>query len=306
MATATKKPATKKPNTKASEDTASKKTGTEMMKWDEELAKYADQSAAAEANAGTGLQSFSLKAGVLSIDDNQMPNNEMAVVVLDHIFENTFYQEEYDPDNPTPPSAYALGRDEAELRWHEDSIPEMETPDGIEKIAGELCNDTWINSWGSADKGRGKACRNLRRLLMIPAGTLNKKTGEFEMIEDEEHYATVKPAFMKLPPTSTTNWSNYVKSLAGSLRKPPFVIATRVKVVPDQKSQFKVTFEALEEMPQELFEVLLRRHKEAEQLIMQPYDMSERDEPREKPQRGRNSKPAKGAAKGPAKRGRKY
>lgn len=300
MATA-KKAATKKPaaKSKASDDATSKKTGTEMVKWDEELAKYADQSAAAEANAGTGLRSFSLRAGVLSIDDNPMPNNEMAVIVLDHIFENTFYLEEYDPDNPTPPSAYALGRDEAELRWHEDSIPELE--DG-EKIAGELCSESSINQWGSADKGRGKACRNLRRLLMIPAGTINKKTGEFEMIDDEEHYATVKPAFMKLPPTSTTNWSNYVKQLAGSLRKPPFVIATRIKVVPDQKSQFKVTFEALEEMPEELFNVLLKRHKEAEQLIMQPYDMSERDEPREKPQR-RGAKPAKKAAK---KTSRKY
>ena len=298
MATA-KKAAPKKPAAKP-EKTTAKQTGTEMVKWDEELAKYADQSAAAEANAGTGLQSFSLRAGVLSLDDNPMPNNEMAVIVLDHIFENTFYLEEYDPDNPTPPSAYALGREEAELRWHEDSIPELE--DG-EKIAGELCSESSINQWGSADKGRGKACRNLRRLLMIPAGTINKKTGEFEMIDDEEHYATVKPAFMKLPPTSTTNWSNYVKQLAGSLRKPPFVIATRIKVVPDQKSQFKVTFEALEEMPEELFNVLLKRHKEAEQLIMQPYDMSERDEPREKPQRRGNAKPAKKAAK---KTGRKY
>lgn len=300
MATA-KKAASKKPA-----DKPAKSTGTDMMKWDEELAKYADESAAAEANAGSGLQSFSLKAGVLSIDDNAMPNNEMAVIVLDHVLENVFYLEDYDPDNPVPPSAYALGRDEAELRWHEDSIDEL--PDG-EKIAGELCSESSINQWGSADKGRGKACRNLRRLLMIPAGTLNKKTGEFELIEDEQHYANAKAAFMKLPPTSTTNWSNYVKQLAGSLRKPPFVIATRVKVVPDQKSQFKVTFEALEEMPKELFDVLVKRHKEAEQFIMQPYDMSERDEPQERTQRGRG-KPAKGskapAKKAVAKRGRKY
>lgn len=292
------KKATKKPAAKPSQDDAPKKSaGTAMTQWDEELAKYAAASATAEANAGSGLQSFSLKAGVLSIDDNAMPNNEMAVIVLDAIFENVYYEEEYDPDNPSPPSAYALGRDEDELRWSEDSIP---------KYAGELCSESDINQWGSADKGRGKACRNLRRLLMIPAGTLDKRTGEFKMVTDEEHYAKVKPAFMKLPPTSTTNWSNYVKQLNGSLRKPSFVIATLVKVVPDTKSQFKVTFEALEEMPAELFEVLLRRHKEAEQLIMQPYDMSERDQPRERT--SRRVAPARGAAKkGVAKKSsRKY
>lgn len=278
-------------------------TGTGMVKWDEELAKYADQSAASEANTGSGLQSFSLKAGVLSLDDNAMPNNEMAVIVLDHILEDVFYLEAYDPDNPSPPSAYALGRDEETMRWHEDSIDELD--DG-EKIAGELTKDSSINQWGSADKGRGKACRNLRRLLMIPAGTIDKKTGEFNLVEDEEHYASAKAAFMKLPPTSITNWSNYVKQLAASLRKPPFAVATRVKVVPDSKSQFKVTFEALEEMPMELMEVLVKRHKDAEQLIMQPYDMSER-EPEEKPQRRQSSKPQRGAAaKKVVKRGKKY
>lgn len=306
MATA-KKAATKKPAAKtkpaAGEDAPSKKTGTEIVKWDEELAKYAEASAATEASTGAGLQSFSLRAGVLSIDDNQMPNNEMAVIVLDSILENVFYLEDYDPDNPVPPSAYALGRDEETMRWSEDSIEEMETPNGTEKIAGELCSESWINQWGSADKGRGKACRNIRRLLMIPAGTIDKKTGAFELIDDEDHFATVKPAFMKLPPTSITNWANYVKQLKGSLRKPPFAVATKVKVVPDSKSQFKVTFEALEEIPEELLATLLKRHKQAQELIMQPYDMSERDE--EAPPR-RSAKPAKKATKAVKRGGRKY
>lgn len=301
MATAKKTPAKKAAPAKSSgADKPAKTTGTEIANWDEELAKYAQAGATQEANAGTGLLSFSLKSGVLSLDDNEMPNNEMAVIVLDHILENTFYLDAYDPDNPAPPSAYALGRDEDTMRWSEDSIEEL--PDG-EKIAGELCRDSSINQWGSADTGRGKATRNLRRLLMIPAGKIDKKTGEFELVDDDEHFATARAAFMKLPPTSTTNWSNYVKSLAGNLNKPPFVVATRVKVVPDKKTQFKVTFEALEELPAELFPILLKRHKEAEQLIMQPYDMSEREE--------REAKPAarKAAAKkatGKAGRGKKY
>jgi hypothetical protein len=255
-----------------------KAAGTSMIKWEEELAKYADESAKVEQNTGNGLRSFSLKSGVLSIDDNAMPNNEMAVVILDHCLENTYYEEAYDPDQQGgPPSAYALGKDESDLRWSEDSIEEMETPNGTEKIAGQLCSDTWINTFGSAEKGRGKACRNSRRLLVIPAGVINKKTGEFDMIADEEHYSSVSAAFIKLPPTSITNFSVYVKSLSSTLRKPPFAVATRIKVVPDAKSQFKVTFEALEEMPPDLFDALVKRHKEAEGIIMQPYNM-EREE----------------------------
>lgn len=301
---ATTKKATKKITKPAAEEDTpvkakkkvTKAAGTEMVAWDEELAKYAAESVASEANAGSGLKSFSLKAGVLAFDDTVMAGNQMAVVVLDHVLENTYYEDAYDPDNPTPPTAYALGRDEKTIAWSEDSDP---------RWAGELCQDSEINQFGSADKGRGKACRNLRRLLVIPAGTINKKTGEFELIEDEEHFDEAAPAFLKIPPTSTTNWSMYVKQLNGALRKPPFAVVTLIKVVPDAKTQFKVTFEALEELPLEMMETLVRRHKEAAELIMQPYNM-EREEPQEKPaRRGAAAKkaPAKKAA---AKSKRKY
>lgn len=300
MATAKKAAAKKTEDKTETKSTKKATTGTSMVQWDEELAKYAAESVASEANAGSGLKSFSTQAGVLSFDDNPMPNNQMAVIVLDHVLENTFYLEAFDPDNPTPPDAYALGRDDKTIRWSEDSIAEL--PDG-EKIAGELCKDSSINQFGSAETGRGKACRNIRRLLVIPAGTFNKQ-GQFTLIEDEEHYNDAQPAFLKISPTSTPNWSLYVKQLAGALNKPPFAVATLIKVVPDKKTQFKITFEAMEEMPMELMEVLVRRHKEASELIMQPYNMDKDEDGEDAPARRKPTKKAvkKGAA---AKRGAK-
>lgn len=269
--------AAKKATTKGKEKAApATEPGKGLQPWDEQLAKYAAEAAAVEANAGSGLHSFSLKAGVLSLDDQPMPNNEMAVVVLDHILEDLYYANEYDPDAVTPPSAYALGRDEKTMRWSDDSIA---------PYAGELCKDSDINQWGSAKKGRGKACRNMRRLLMIPAGTFDKH-GEFKLITDENHYKNAEMAFMKVPPTSITNWAVYVKQLAGALKKPPFAVVTKIKVIPDAKSQFKVTFEAMEELPADLFETLVSKHDQAAQLIMQPYDLSgdaeEKPEPKGK------------------------
>lgn len=274
-----------KPDKAPAKNTKPAAKGKQLAKYDEELAKYAEAAAASEANAGMGLQSFSLKAGVLSLNDAPMPGNEMAVIILDHIFDTTFYEGAYDPDNPAPPSAYSLGRDENEMRWSDDSIA---------PYAGELVKDSDINQFGSAEKGRGKAARNMRRLLVIPAGDFNKN-GEFEMIEEADHYERVQPAFLKVPPTSVTNFAVFVKKLAGALRKPPFAVATRILVVPDAKTQFKVTFEVLEEMPDELVGILIERHKEAAELIMQPYNLEEREE---RPQRGR------GRQQAPAARGR--
>lgn len=285
---------------KKSAKAAPKTAGTGLQKWDEQLAKYAAEAVATEANAGSGLKSFSLMSGVLSFDDAAMPNNEMAVIILDHILENVYYEEAYDKDNVSPPSAYALGRDEKTMTWHPDSIP---------AYAGELCIDSDINQWGSAEKGRGKACRNMRRLLMIPAGSFNKQ-GELTLIDDEDHFANVHPAFMKLPPTSTTNWSMYVKQLAGALRLPPFAVVTKVKVVPDSKSQFLVTFEALENVSEDLIETIMKRHEEATQLIEQPYNMDreEAQAPRgkTKPAGARGSAIAKGKTKPATKSPKKY
>lgn len=300
MATA-KKAAAKKPADKPAKTTKKPATGTDMVQWDEELAKYAAESVASEANSSSGLKSFSTQAGVLSFDDSPMPNNQMAVIVLDHILENTFYLEPFDSDNPTPPDAYALGRDDKTIRWSDDSIAEL--PDG-EKIAGELCKDSSINQFGSAETGRGKACRNIRRLLVIPAGTFNKQ-GQFTLIEDEDHYSEAAPAFLKVSPTSTPNWSLYVKQLAGSLNKPPFAVATLIKIVPDKKTQFKITFEALEEMPMELMEVLVRRHKEASELIMQPYNMEKDEDGEEAPARRKPAAKKTAKKNAPTKRGGK-
>lgn len=262
---------------------AKKTAGKALVKWDEELAKQAEASAAMEANAGGG-QFFSLKSGVLSWQDAPLPDNQMAVIILDYVFETTFYADEYDVDNPQPPTAFAFGRDDKKLTWHESSDPEF---------AGKLCSESEVCEWGSADKGRGKAAKETRRLALIPAG--NFKNGKLELIDDPEHFETTTVGYMKLPVTSVKGFAGFVKQVAGALRRPPHGIITKVKVVPDAKSQFKVLFEALESVPDELMGVIMKRNAEVKELIEFPYQPRE-DEPAQK----------RGAKKPAAKKARKY
>lgn len=237
----------------------------QLAPWSERLAKYAEAAADTEKNVGSGIKTFSLQAGVLSLDDQPMNDNQMAVIILDHVIENVYYGDaEYDPDDPAPPVAHALGRDEDTIRWSDDSL------DGY---AGELCRDSDINQWGSARKGRGKACRNMRRLLVIPAGQL-KSNGEFELIEDPEHYQSAEAAFLRLPPTSISGFATYVKQLSSVAHRPPFAVVTRVKVAPDPKSQFKVRFEAIEEVPDELLGPIADRHDASDAIIMDAPDLA--------------------------------
>lgn len=260
-----------------------------LVKWDEQLAKDAAIAAAMEANAGGG-QFFSLKGGILSWQDAPMPDNQMAVIILDHIFETTYYAEAYDADNPQSPSAFAFGRDEKSLTWHENSDPEF---------AGKLCSDSEVCQWGSADKGKGKAAKETRRLALIPAG--NFKNGRFTLITDEAHYEETAPGFMKLPITSVKGFAGFVKQVAGTLSRPPHGIVTKVKVVPDAKTQFRVLFEPLENVPDDLMGIIMKRRDEVSKTIDFPYQPREDAPP---PARGARGKAA--PAKTPARGARKY
>lgn len=268
---------------------------TALVKWDEELAKQAEVAAGMEANTGGG-QFFSLKSGILSWQDAPLPNNQMAVVILDSILENVFYEGKYDPDTPQGPTCFAFGREEKTLAPHTIVIEAGNAQCG----ASGLCDGCEMNEWGSSDVGRGKACRNTRRLAMIPAGTFNQ-AGKFELIDDEEHFASTAIGFMKLPVTSVKGYASFVKQVAGALRRPPFGIVTKVKVIPDPKSQFKVVFEPIMNLPDELMGAIMQRHEEAKSTIDFPYQPND-EEQAPPPKRGSRTA-QKPAAKA---RGRKY
>lgn len=280
--------------------TAKKATTTAVAKWDEELARQAQMAAAVEESTATG-QFFSLKSGVLSFNDSPMPNNEMAVVILDSILETVYYEGEYDPDSPQAPTAFAFGRDEKTLTWHENSAPEF---------AGKLCKDSEVCEWGSADKGCGKAARETRRLALISAGNFDSM-GKFEPFDDPDAFESAAIGFMKLPVTSVKGYAAFVKQIAGALKRPPHGVFTRVKVVPDPNTLFKVTFEPLAQVPNDLMGLIMQRHEEAKSVIEFPYPRYDENEvskpaPRGRGGRGGKAAPARGAKAAPPARGKRY
>lgn len=251
-----------------------KKPSTELANWDEELAAQAAQAAEVEASTATG-QMFSTKSGQLSFNDAPLDNNQMAVVVADAILENVYYGSDYDADNPKGPLCWAFGRDEDNLAPHEVAVKAGTSQ-------AKTCAECEHNVFGSADKGKGKACRNIRRLALIPAGSLDKH-GAFEPFETAEEFETSAIGFLKLPVTSVKGYSAFVKTTAGALRRPLHGIFTKIKVVPDAKSQFKVVFEVLAKVPNEVMRSVMERHNEAKVLIDFSYSSPSDEETTAKP-----------------------
>ena len=272
MATAKKTPAS-----------PAKPASTEITNWDEELALQADASAKMEASTTTGAM-FSIKSGVLSWNESPIENNQMAVVITDAILENVAYESDFDADNPSPPRCFAFGRVSEEMK-------PFSTVFALGQQVNDTCTGCEYNKFGTADKGRGKKCRNIRRLAIIPAGMLDGH-GKFTMEKDPDSFDKATMGFMKLPVTSTTGFAAYVKMLAATLRRPPHGVFTKIKVVPDAKSQFKVLFEPLGLIPNNIMGKVIARHQEAVGSIEQPYNL----ELEEDASKGRGKPAAKGKA----------
>lgn len=257
-------PAAEKAATKAP-----KKTGA-VNKYDEELAQFAQQYATMEDGATGSLPFISTKGGRLTFNGGEVPDGRMNVVVLDHILENHFYADAYDANNPASPVCFAFSHGDEELVPHEKSSEPQ----------SEQCKGCPMNEFGSAERGRGKACKNIRRLAIIT---------EDEM-EDPEN-ATV--AYLKVSVTSVKAWAGYVQQLANVMRIPPFAAVTEISIVPDAKSQFKLQFKLVEQISDKaIIKELIAKRESIQQELVTPYQPTEVTEEEERP-RGRQ-KPTHG------------
>lgn len=244
----------------------------ELTVYDEKFAAMAQEYTSGERVTGSFI---STRGGVLSFNEEPLPGNQMCVVILDYVQERTFYTEKFSPDREValPPVCYAFKRndDPEEMAPH----PSMQADLTYFQPQNNICRTCPNNEWATADTGRGKACSERRRLALLPAGWYKQKRGsrdfDLEIVTDPDFYAHADIAFLKLPVTSVKDFAKYVTGLAASHRRPPVAAITRIYIEPDPKSQFRVKFELIELLPDELFDVIMKRHEEAKAGIIFGY-----------------------------------
>lgn len=246
-----------------------------MVKWDEKFAALAGRAAKAVAGVSGGSM-VSHKGGILSYKGAAMPDNKMEVVIILDITHNAFYEGRYDSDNPQSPVCFAFG----DVTGEDENFVMAPHPDSSSPQADQ-CQGCPQNEWGSADQGRGKACKNMHRIAMITGGDL-------------EDIAAAEVAYMHIPVMSVKGWAGYVRQLQTVEGKPPLAFVTTVSCVPDAKSQYRVVFgdpQVIEDNEQ--LEQLLAKMETAQQEIAFPYAQIEAPAP---PQR--NTRQVQGGARG--------
>lgn len=233
-----------------------KSTETAITNYNEALAKLAAKQKDVEKNTGGG-SNYSILGGKLKLAGNEIPGNQMGVICLDAVLMNVLYTEAYDPDEKTAPACYAYGTDEESMTPH----------DEVEKPQSEDCKSCEHNQWGSAEKGRGKACSNRRRIACIPAGIFNQN-GKFEPYTEAADFESSTISMLNIPPTSLKGWGAFVKALTNT-NVPTLGVIARVSV--EMNPYATVSFSALSRVPMGLIPTIMKRYEEAQKLMETPF-----------------------------------
>jgi hypothetical protein len=192
--------------------------------WRKELAAAAKESSAVETPSVTNV---SFKSGVLSIGGTPCPGNTTTAIIVGSAFERALYDGPFDANNPRNPICFALTPDGEDSAPHANSEHPQGGKDG-------KCKGCPMDEWGSAGEGRrGKACKEIRRLALIPA----------DKLESTEDILASELAMAKVPVTSVRNWSNYVHKVSAMLNVPFWAVVSRMSVKPHIKNQFEVLFD---------------------------------------------------------------
>jgi hypothetical protein len=220
---------------------------TQLNNWEADLAKFAQESLETEQNAGGGLPWIGTAAGQLSYQGNNIVDNKLVVVVLAAAFENHLYTERFMPGKAATPTCFALS-------MTDELLPHSIVPS---PICGN-CAECPQNQWESAENGKGKACKNVRRLGLVAATDLDRLT-------------EASIAYLKVPVTSAKAFSSYVKTVAAVAKRPEWAVLTEISLLRDPKTQFKLTFKCLGNVPTEHLSAIKDKREACLAEILTPY-----------------------------------
>ena len=146
-----------------------------------------------------------------TLPDGQKSNGPLECIILDFAWFMVHYPGVYNSNNPQQPNCFAVGRENPEAG-------DLKAHDTVEKPQGPNCKECDKNQWGSAPTGKGKACKNQRRLIIVPP--------DFDESTD--------PMSMYVSPGGLKNFDKYVSRLNNEHGVLPMQVVTAISFDADQ------------------------------------------------------------------------
>jgi len=215
--------------------------------WRERAAKSVQTGKAASALLPSQSGNFlSFRNGVLTLGGVKLPN-PLDMVILAYGPERVYYARPYQADSQATPDCYSFDGNAPHER--------AATPQH------DHCASCHQNEFGTAENGKGKACKEGARFIAIDAASL----------ESLERIATATLVQGRLSVLNSKGFKSYV-SVFEELGSPIWSTVSRLTVQPDSKSQYATLFQSVTtDMADDLLDALAARIDEAEKLMSQPY-----------------------------------
>ncbi len=179
---------------------------------------------------------ISTKGKQFTLPDGTSSRGPMAAVILDYRTVHNYYKGNYDPKKPEAPTCFAISKNVGDMK------PSQNTTDP----QNENCKECPFNQWKSAPTGLGKACKNIRRLALVPPNAT----------------ADTRPMIIDVSPTALKHFDGFINKLT-KLGMIPAQVVTNVDFADSDFPQ--LTFEVGE--PHGKDELMWALREDAQELL---------------------------------------
>lgn len=234
---------------------------TAVVSWKETLKAEAKAVTAVEHASGSKI---SLRSGVLSYLGTPVPDNKLDVVILDFAYEATYYEGSWDPESPENPRCFAISRipQDQEMAW---PIPHETIPEPMSQTCLECPKNEWGSDFKDGKARRGKACKEKRRLVVIPASSL----------KSVEEVLAAEVATLSVPVTSVKRWQKFCSDIDSLYERPPFGVLTQLSTKPNPKNQFDLIFTVIGTIDDSnIGMAVMKKRKAAESALLEPFGVN--------------------------------
>lgn len=248
------------------------------VKWRQQLSAMAAEDSAREP-AAMG-NAISTRGHKFTLGGSVIPN-PMKVIILDYSFENAYYANAYDPDSPSSPTCFAVAKTEDGLAPDPEKVPEP---------VSKACKGCEYDAFGSAENGRGKACKNGRKLAVISADVKELTP---------EYITETSVAFIRVSPTGIKHFSGFVKKLKNALDLPVCGVITELDFDPDSEQPVLVPQYIEEVTDEDVIDAILKRRQEVQEELLAGFQAVSKEH-QARPKKGKKPEKVKPTAKAKA------
>ena len=168
---------------------------------------------AAKTQAPTGDKVKLTKKKTFKLPDGTETEGPISAVILDFVATNTFHDRPYKDGEASAPACFAIGEDIAAL------VPSKSSPD----VQSKACTGCPNNEFKS--KGDGKACKNGRRMVIVPG------------VGDAAADPNATMWILDVSPTGLKAFDAYVKTVESQFNKPLCGVVTEIFFDPSSEYQ---------------------------------------------------------------------